>query len=110
MDVDVLAGATTPCQEIASKPGKPAACAMDGASGHEATGLRLVTPRIRSFPAFACPSDTDGCANVIWTCPATRSVIDGAEPLYGMCTISSLAIVRKSSSARCAPPPVPDDA
>ena len=49
-------------------------------------------------------------ANVTCTCPPSRSVRAGPAPRYGMCTMSTPAIILNSSPAMWLPAPVPADA
>ena len=50
-----------------------------------ASACRLATPIARSLPAWMCGSADGIGANIIVTCPPSRSLTAGAMPLYGTC-------------------------
>ena len=105
----VAAGTTTPCQVIASKPGTPAS-EIVGSSGTVAERCAPVTASARSLPALIYGIAEAEVANISWACPAITSVSAGCAPLYGMCSIWTPVIALKSSPARCAAAPLPEDA
>ena len=75
----VPAGASMPLHSVASSRGRPLSF-MVGTSGN--CGLRAgdVMASARILPASICGSMTTGVSNIIWICPASRSVMAGAEP------------------------------
>src|SRR5688572_7209106 len=83
---------------------------MVGSSGAAMERLAPVTATPRNFPARTCGKLEARFANITETWPAMRSVNAGAAPLYGTCTISTLAIELKSTAARCVDVPLPADA
>lgn len=76
----VPAGATRPCQVVASKPGSPAS-SMVGTSGRLGVRLSVVTASARTWPFLRNPITPDVVANIIWSCPAMTSSSAGADPL-----------------------------
>src|SRR5215831_3463422 len=107
--VGVCAGATSPCQVVASKFLIPSS-SMVGMSGSTAVRLRLATASARTWPSLICGTTDEAVANIICTCPAITSCSAGAAPLYGTCTMSTLASALNSSPARCAARPWPEEA
>src|SRR5450432_3964037 len=105
----VAAGARMPNQATVSYPGKPDSCTV-GTSGSSGERVRVVTASGRSLPAFTSGSAGGKLTNMAATCPETTSFSAGDEPLYGMCTRSTPAIVLNSSIDMCALLPLPPDA
>src|SRR6266849_5328878 len=105
----VCAGASTPYQVDASYPGTPDS-AIVGRSGKACERRALVTATGASFPGFTCGIAAGMVAKYSWTCPDRTSTIAGPAPLYGTCTISARARMRKSSPARCEELPTPAEA
>jgi hypothetical protein len=92
-----------------SKSGSPASIIV-GTSGASGERLGLVTASARSAPDFTCGSEVVIVSNIIVTWPPRRSLSAGALPLYGTWTMSTLAVVFRSSPDRCAPAPAPPEA
>ena len=92
-------GATNPNHDCTSKPATPASPIV-GTSGAEGERCALVTANARSLPAFTCGNAEGMLSNITCTCPPIISVIAGALPLYGMCTISTFASILNNSPER----------
>ena len=103
-----FAGPVSVVHDLISKPGSVSAIA--GTSG--TTGVRSfdVTPSARTFFARYCTRAPGILSKIMWTWPARRSCIAGAAPRYGTCTISTPAIILKSSPDRCSVVPLPAEA
>ena len=68
----------------------------------------LAMPSARIFPdAICCAIRPGNGAMLRSTRPASSSVVIGARPLYGTCSMSMPALVLNNSPARCAPEPLP---
>ncbi len=104
----VAAGANVPYQPLASKP--LIVSATVGSSGTAAERFALVTATARNLPDFTCGIADSMLLNISDTWPASRSIVAGAAPLYGICVSLTPAIMLKSSPARCGMPPVLADA
>src|SRR5450755_3314564 len=104
----VLAGASSPYQLLASKPGRPDS-AMVGMLGINAERLMVVTAMPLILPPLVCGTALAAVANTSCTCPPTRSIIAGPPPLYGICVILIPAMLLNNSPARCPVPPTPDE-
>src|ERR1044072_1344750 len=76
----VPAGATSPCQVVASKPARPSSATV-GISGSTAVRAGVVTASGRTNPSLTWPTTEAAVANIIWTCPAITSCSAGAAPL-----------------------------
>ena len=63
-----------------------------------------------TLPALMCGMIAIVVSNIIGTWPPMRSVIAGAEPLYGTWIMSSLAVVRNNSPVMCCGVPLPAEA
>ncbi len=105
----VPAGAKTPCHEPTSKPGSPDSVSV-GTSGAISDRFAVVTASALSLPALASGHAVVMLSKVIVTWPPTTSCSAGGLPLYGMCCMSTPAIVLKSSPDRCCDVPLPDEA
>src|ERR1700682_6278780 len=95
----VPAGASTPNQELASKPGSPLSL-MVGMSGSTGARFNEVTAIARNLPPLICGSADGRLSNMICTWPPTRSVSAGELPLYGTCVMSTPAMVLNNSPER----------
>ena len=71
--------------------------------------FRLVTARARVWPDLMKGTVEIALLNSTWIWPAMRSVSDGAELLYGMCTISVLVIRQNNAPEMWPKPPTPDE-
>src|SRR5882672_1388628 len=80
---------------------------MLGTSGRNGARSAVVTASARNVPACNCPTDSGPLLNEIGICPPSRSLIEGAPPLYGMALRSILARLLRSSPARWVDVPVP---
>src|SRR5262249_53735179 len=76
----VCAGATRPCQVVASKFLIPSS-SMVGISGKTAVRLRVATASGRTFPSRIWGTTDEAVANIICTWPAITSRNAGAAPL-----------------------------
>ena len=70
----------------------PASAAV-GTSGRSGLRFGSMVASARSRPSFTCGSAVPGVANAICTRPPRRSMVSGASPLYGTCTMSSFSMV-----------------
>src|SRR4249920_4265381 len=105
----VPAGANRPIQFVTEYPGN-AASAMVGSSGAAGERDELVTASALSLPACTCGNTVGMVANNREVWPAIKSVMAGTLPLYGTCTMSTLAMDLNSSPDRWAAVPLPADA
>jgi hypothetical protein len=87
----VPAGATTPTQDVTSKPGTVSA--MAGTSGASGVRVRLATPSARSVPRFTCGQTVLILSIVSSTLPAMRSLSAGATAKrnHGPCVSNAQA-------------------
>jgi hypothetical protein len=69
--------------------------------------LSVVTASPRTRPAFTCGIAVEGEAKTSCTSFESSAVIAGAPPLYGTCTIFTLAMLWRSSAARWPALPLP---
>ena len=76
----VFAGATSPNQAEASKPGTPDS-AMVGTSGRALARFEPATATALMFLPLTCGSTAGMLSNMTGIWPATRSFIAGAAPL-----------------------------
>ena len=76
----VPAGATKPRKPPASNPGTPDS-AMVGTSGRPSKRFADAMPSAFSFPDLMCGSSAATSANMMFTCPPSRSFTAGAAPL-----------------------------
>src|SRR3954469_874094 len=104
-----LAGASAPYQVLASYPGTPLS-AIVGNSGAAAVRFNVVTASPRRRLDLICCSTEGAVANPTTVSPPTRLVTAAPPPLYGTCVRLTPAMLLKSSAARCAELPLPDDA
>src|SRR5262249_1065086 len=74
----VFFGATRPCQELASYPGRKSL--MIGTSGSASEREAPVTAKARREPARMYAIDDAGPGNITCTCPPSRSVRAGPPP------------------------------
>ena len=58
-----------------------------GTSGSSGDRVRVVTARARIWPALTIGTKAVMTSMPTGICPAIRSVVIGAPPLYGMCVI-----------------------
>src|SRR4051794_14644010 len=63
-----------------------------------------------AFNDLAWTWGTACSTNIIWTCPETRSISAGGEPLYGTCRMSIPASTLSNSPSMCDWVPKPGDA
>ncbi|MNS92995.1 hypothetical protein D3C72_1271460 [compost metagenome] len=75
------AGASTPFQGSAVKPGMSAACATVGTPGATEEGCAAAMPRARILPACTCGMAAIALRNAMSTRPATRSAMAAESPL-----------------------------
>ncbi len=81
-----------------------------GVSGNIGMRLLVVTASSRSLPAVTWGNAVETFETASYTCPPIRFVSAGPRPLYGTCSMSTLAIIKNSTEARCdvlPTPPVP---
>jgi hypothetical protein len=109
MSRGVPVGARIPNHDDASKPGTPAS-AIVGTSGNAGARFVEVTAIARSLPALMCGIAEGRLSNMICTWPPSRSVIAGAEPLYGTCDICTPVITLNSSPDKWIDVPLPLEA
>ena len=83
---------------------------MVGRSGNPGERLAPLTASARTLPERACGAIEFRLSQITCTCPAIRSLIAIAPPLYGTCTISVPVIYLKSSPATCPGEPLLEDA
>lgn len=79
MSAGVLAGANSPTQLFATKPGSIAVTV--GRSGVAAARALPVVASARSLPALVCGKTVGKVAKIREVCSASRSVIAGTFPL-----------------------------
>src|SRR5215831_15749024 len=92
------AGANSPLRLPAIMPGRPASAAV-GISGAALRRVSALIERMRTLPARCRSSSGPPTFGVIiGMCPLARSATPGAEPLYGMCTMSGAPISCLNSS------------
>ena len=93
--------------------------AQVAAQSHAATECVVMPPGSRwseeSASAFNLPARTwlaadENVTVAIFTCPASRSIIAGPPPLYGMWLRRVSVSFAKSAPARCCVLPIPDEA
>ena len=80
ISLGVRAGATSPCQLVASNPLRPSSSIV-GMSGRTALRLSVVTASGRTLPEWMCGTTDEAVANIICTWPAITSCNAGAAPL-----------------------------
>ena len=95
----VPAGAHTAFHWLMSNPGSVSASA--GTSGNNSARWGVVTARARNLPAFICCSAGSNVTNPLAICPPSKSMIAGAMPLYGTCTMSIWVSNFSHSPAKC---------
>src|ERR1043166_10171818 len=104
----VPAGANAAYQPSTSKPGRPAG-GLVGTCGAPAERFSLNVAKARSRPVFTYGMVDTRLALLTDTRPPIRSVMLGAVPLYGTCSILTPVRVLSSTSARCGGLPLPED-
>ena len=82
---------------------------MVGMSPNAAARFALVTATARSEPLRMKPATDGMLVNTTWIWPPTRSVIAGAAPRYGMCSIFTPAAALNISPSRWFTDPLPAD-
>src|SRR5262245_20663376 len=101
------AGAKTPCQDVASKPGSVAA--TGGTPGAVALGSVLVTASARIVPAFTCGQASVMLSKARSIRPPPSAFMTSATLRYGTCTILVPVLSWNNSAARCVEVPAPDE-
>ena len=91
---------------MASKPLKPTSSIVGTSLS---CGLRAVpvTASARIRPERRCGSAAARPGNMAWVCPPSRSVMAGAMPRYGMCSMKAPVSCLNSSIVRCVSEPGP---
>ena len=107
MATGVPVGANTAYHVTSSKPGSVSA--IGGISGSATERFRPPVPSILSRPACTWVSTVGMLLNASCTRPAIKSVMPGAVPLYGTCTMSTPASDLNNSPPKCGEVPVPTD-
>src|SRR4029077_19798309 len=103
------AGAITPVQVGARYPGTPAS-AIVGSSGTAGERASPLSPSARTLPSRAEGAIDWRASNMRSSCPAIRSVIAGAHPRYGTCTISVAVMYLNNSPPTWPGEPLLDEA
>ena len=101
----VPVGASTPHQLSITNPGTVSATA--GTPGTSGVDFGPVTPSARTRPDFTCGNITAISENTISRCPPIRSLVISDDPLYGICTMSTLVMPLNNSAASCEIEPGP---
>ncbi len=102
----IPAGAITPNQIIISKPGTPASSIV-GTSGSAGCRSRADTASGLALPDWMCGTMVPTPSKMIGTSPARKAVITGAEPRYGIATMSVPVWSLNVSNIRCTELPTP---
>jgi len=96
----VAAGAINPPHETASNPAKPSASSTVGTSAIDGRRVRLVTASALSFADCTCGVAASAVGNAAAICLLITSMIAGASPLYGICSMGAPKAEKSSSPAR----------